>query len=72
MIIDVRTNELRPFTTREAAARCGLSPRNLRRLERRGLVPSASGRSRVKGYRLYTANDVSTILSRLAAMKDAA
>ncbi len=48
-----KTSDLiRPFTTREAAARCGLTPRNLRRLERLGLVPSASGRSRVKGYRL--------------------
>jgi hypothetical protein len=44
----VRTNEHRPFTAREAAARCGLSPRNLRRLSAaRCHQPLAAAESRV-------------------------
>jgi DNA-binding transcriptional MerR regulator len=62
----------RPFSTRDAAALCKLSgPRALRRLERRGLVASPPGRSRVMGYRLYTPEDVSRLRAQVAAMRKA-
>jgi DNA-binding transcriptional MerR regulator len=62
----------RPFTTRDAAALCGLSgPRALRRLERRGLVASPPGRSLAKHYRLYTPRDVSDLRAQVAAMRKA-
>jgi DNA-binding transcriptional MerR regulator len=62
----------RPFSTRDAAALAKLSgPRALRRLERRGLVASPTGRSRVKGYRMYTPTDVSELRAQVAAMRKA-